>query len=434
MSKVEKIIHELLQNHPKGFDLSLQRITALLKKLDDPHLKLPPVFHIAGTNGKGSTTAFLRALLEAADYKVHVHTSPHLVKWHERFLIATETGAKPVGDDLLANILTEISNYNKKDPITVFEIVTVAAFILFSRIQADAVILEVGLGGRFDATNVIEKTIASIITPISLDHQTFLGDTVGKIAFEKAGIIKESCPVIVGPQMPQALEVIEDQAQKMAAPISIFGQDFSAFLQHGRMVFQNEHNLYDLKIPALKGYHQITNAATALQAILQAKFPLQKQHIEDAWRKVYWPARLQKLPYGELHKLVAKDTEIILDGGHNPAAGEAIAQFLEQNLDPRPLILIVGMLNTKDNQGFLKYFKKYATKLYTIPIENENAVPAPILAQMAQKINIDASDCKNLSEALLNIQKNYKNPRILITGSLYLAGEVLQQNGTPPYE
>ncbi|KAB0572320.1 bifunctional folylpolyglutamate synthase/dihydrofolate synthase [Brucella pituitosa] len=438
--KADAVIERLMQLHPKGFDLSLDRIRGLLEKLGNPHLNLPPVIHIAGTNGKGSATAFCRALLEASGFGVHVHTSPHLVNWHERYRLASKTGGKFVSDDVLAEAIERVEAANGGQYITVFEILTAVAFVLFSEHPADVVIMEVGLGGRFDATNVIPEPAVSLIMPISIDHQAFLGDRVELIAAEKAGIIKKDCPVVIGFQLfDAAREVLISTADRLDCPLSIYGQDFLAFEEHGRMVFQNEDGLIDLPLPRLPGRHQIANAAAAIEAVQMAGFTITDKAAEKALMVVDWPARMQRLTHGELIDLAPAASEIWLDGGHNPGAGAVIAEALGdlEERSTRPLFLITGMINTKDPVGYFEAFAGMARHVFTVPIPSSDAgIPNNELAISAQKAGLSAEPVHSVANALKILRDSWAHdeapPRILIGGSLYLAGEVLRDNGTPP--
>jgi dihydrofolate synthase/folylpolyglutamate synthase len=429
--KADAVIERLMQLHPKGFDLSLDRIRGLLEKLGNPHLNLPPVIHIAGTNGKGSASAFCRALLEASGLGVHVHTSPHLVNWHERYRLASKNGGKFVSDDVLADAIERVEQANDGKHITVFEVLTAVAFVLFSEHPADVVIMEVGLGGRLDATNVIAEPAVSLIMPISVDHQAFLGDRVELIAVEKAGIIKQDCPVVIGFQpFDAAREVLISTADRLDCPLSIYGQDFFAFEEHGRMVFQNEDGLIDLPLPRLPGRHQLANAAAAIEAVQMA---------EKAMMVVDWPARMQRLTHGKLFDLAPAASEIWLDGGHNPGAGVVIAEAfgdLEER-STRPLFLITGMINTKDPVGYFEAFTGMARHVFTVPIPSSDAgIPNNELAISAQKAGLSAEPVHSVENALKILHDSWLDdeapPRILIGGSLYLAGEVLRDNGTPP--
>jgi dihydrofolate synthase/folylpolyglutamate synthase len=434
MNQVDSILARLTALHPKRIDLSLGRIERLLTALGNPQRRVPPVIHVAGTNGKGSTVAFLRAMLEAAGKRVHVYTSPHLARFNERVRLAGTL----VSDDALLDALDQCERANGGEPITVFEITTAAAFLLFAKEPADVLLLEVGLGGRLDATNVIEKPLASVITPVSIDHTDFLGDTLEKIAAEKAGIVKPGVPVIVGAQPRDALAVIERQAARMKAPLVVAGENFSATEERGRLVYQDDTGLLDLPAPKLYGRHQFENAGlaiAALRALPALKVP--PAAFEAGMVKAEWPARMQRLTQGRLVDLAPAGSEVWLDGGHNPDGGRAIAAALadlEERVS-RPVIVVAGMLATKDNTGFLRHFAGLARRLIAVPIPGQDkAVPAEELAAMARAIGLSATSRDDLDGAFDAVRKLDLEPapRILITGSLYLAGEVLKDNGTLP--
>ena len=438
MSPIDSIVARLTALHPKRIDLSLDRMQRLLDALGNPEKKLPPVIHVAGTNGKGSTVAFLRAILEAAGLRVHVYTSPHLVRLNERFRLAAEGEGKLVGDEELSATLEECERVNDGAPITVFEITTAVGMMLFARHPADVLLLEVGLGGRLDATNVIDNPLATIITRISLDHMDFLGDTLEKIAAEKAGILKRGVPAIVAAQAREVLAVIERQAARLQAPLKIAGEDWTATEERGRLVYQDEAGLLDLPAPKLYGRHQYENAGLAIAALRAIKqFKLPPAAFEAGLVKAEWPARMQRLPQGKLVDLAPPGSELWLDGGHNPDGGRAIAAALadlEERVS-RPLVLIVGMLSTKDNEGFLRNFNGLARKLIAVPVPAaDKPVPAEALAAAARNIGLSATSRDNLTDALDAARKLDLEPppRILITGSLYLAGDVLRENGTLP--
>jgi len=434
-------IERLLEKHPKGFDLSLERISRLLEALGNPQDKLPPIIHIAGTNGKGSATAFARALLEAEGLAVHVHTSPHLVNWHERYRLGRkgETG-QLVDDATLSDAVARVTEANGEHMITVFELLTAVTFVLFAEHPADAVILEVGLGGRFDATNVITKPAVSLIMPVSLDHQSYLGDKVEIIAAEKAGIIKRGCPVVIGFQSSDdARQVMIDIADRLRCPLNVFGQDFLAYQEHGRMVYQDESGLIDLPLPRLPGRHQIANAAAAIKAVREAGFALSDQAVEKAMTSVTWPARMQRLTQGDLMRFAPEKAEVWLDGGHNPGAGVVIAEALAEleERDPRPLYLITGMINTKDPVGYFEAFTGMARQVYTVAISSsDSGIDHETLADAARRAGLEALPVASVAEGLKAIKEQVKDeviaPRILIGGSLYLAGDVLAANNTPP--
>jgi dihydrofolate synthase / folylpolyglutamate synthase len=408
----------------------------ILAALDHPERRLPPVIHVAGTNGKGSTVAFMRAILEAAGKRVHVYTSPNLVRINERFRIGQEGGGKLVDDDDLSDALAECEAKNGSAPITVFEIETAAGFLLFARHPADVLLLEVGLGGRLDATNVVERPIASVITKLSLDHRDFLGDTLVDIAAEKAGILKRDIPAVTVNQMREALAVIERQAARMHAPLSIAGEDWTATEERGRLVYQDNMGLLDLPAPKLYGRHQYENAGAAIAALRVSGLKLAAAAFEAGMTRVEWPARMQRLGHGKLAGLAPPDSELWLDGGHNADGGQAIAAALAdlEERVPRPLVLIVGMLLTKDSAAFLQNFAGLARKVIAVPIRQDKTVPAPELAEIAASVGIPALARDTLEGAIKVAGKLDLEPapRILITGSLYLAGEVLAANGTLP--
>ena len=436
MTALDSTLARLLALHPKRIDLSLDRILRLLERLDHPERKLPPVIHVAGTNGKGSTIAFARAMLEAAGKSVHVYTSPHLVRFNERFRLGVRDDGRLVSDADLADALAECERCNGGEPITVFEITTAAGLLLFSRRPADFLLLEVGLGGRLDATNVIERPLVSVITPVSLDHAEYLGNTLAAVAAEKAGIIKRHVPVIVGPQPQPALDVIEEIAARMRAPLKISGEHWSASEEHGRLVYQDDDGLLDFPAPKLVGRHQFTNAGTAIAALRYAGIKLPAPAFETGLIKAEWPARMQRLQ-GKLNALAPAGSEIWLDGGHNPDGSRAIAAALAdlEERVARPFVLVVGMLETKDSEGFLRNFIGHAQRLFAVPIPHqEKSLAPPTLAATAQRLGITAEACASFSAAFAAMRQLALDPppRILITGSLYLAGEVLKANGTLP--
>lgn len=430
----DHLLTALKQLHPKLIDLSLGRIERLLERLGNPHHRLPPVVHVAGTNGKGSLTAYLKAIAEAAGLRVHVYTSPHLVRFHERIVLSTGPGvADPIGEEALVDVLTRTQAVNDGDDITQFEITTAAAFLAFSEHPADLLLLEVGLGGRLDATNVIAKPHLCVIMPVSLDHAEKLGATVGLIAAEKAGILKSGVRAVISRQNDEAGLVIDEAAARIGAPLVTWGRDFDAYEQRGRLVVQHGEQLLDLPLPALLGRHQIANAGTAVVAALQlADLGIDERAIEQGLTRVSWPARMQRLVGGPLPAVLKAGSELWLDGGHNPAAGEVLAQTLAdlEERSPRPLHLVCGMMGLKDATGFLAPFRGLARSVVAVPIPGANEAPhAPeTLAAAARAVGMSADVARNVEAALRRIDMAYPGPkRILICGSLYLAGQVLAQ-------
>ncbi|MFT3988926.1 bifunctional folylpolyglutamate synthase/dihydrofolate synthase [Aestuariivirga sp.] len=425
MALSDAILTRLLALHPKIIDLSLDRMVRILACLGNPQDRLPPVIHVAGTNGKGSTVTYTRAIMEAAGLKVHAYTSPHLVKFHERIRVAGEL----ISEADLTALLEECEKANGSEPITFFEITTAAAFLAFSRTPADYLVLEVGLGGRLDATNVIGKPALSIITTIDYDHQQYLGDTLALIAHEKAGILKRDVPAVIGVQPDEARDEIERVAARVGSPLSIANQDWQSFEQHGRLVFTDEKGLLDLPMPALQGRHQIDNAGNAIAAIRALADPrITEAHIAQGLKSATWPARMQRLGPGALWDLVPADAELWLDGGHNPSAGRVLAQAFSDLNDrhSRPLVLVWGMLNTKDVASFISEFAGIAHRVVTLTIpDEENAVSAEKLAEAARAEGLPAETAVSLEAALKQASLTVPAPRILICGSLYLAGRVL---------
>ena len=417
----DSILERMMTLHPKVIDLTLGRVERLLAILGNPERHLPPIIHIAGTNGKGSTQAMLRAGLEAGGDRVHAYTSPHLARFHERIRIAGALILEPA----LTALLDECVTANGPEEITFFEITTCAAFLAFARTPADWTLLEVGLGGRLDATNVVASPRLTIITPVSLDHQAFLGDTVAAIAGEKAGIIKRGVPVIVGPQTDEGLAVIEAKAARLGAPVLAHGQHWHCFEDRGRMVFQDENGLLDLPLPNLPGPHQIENAGAALAALRH--LGRDEAACEAAVTRAHWPARMQRLRQGPLVD-AAPSAELWLDGGHNPAGAVAVAATLAR-MPRRETHVICGMLNTKDVLGYMVPLAPHVARLHAVSIPGEkNTLPAEVTRDAARAAGIDALTAPSVAEALRAIAANAPEARVLICGSLYLAGAVLREN------
>ena len=418
----DAVLERMMTLHPKIIDLTLDRMHRLLAALDHPERRLPPVIHIAGTNGKGSTQAMIRAGLEAGGAKVHAYTSPHLARFHERIRLAGELISEPA----LTALLDECVAANGGESITFFEITTAAAMLAFARTPADWTLLEVGLGGRLDATNVVDEPRLTIITPVSIDHQQYLGETLPEIAGEKAGILKRGVPVIVGPQAPEGLEVIEARAARLGAPVLAFGQHWHCFEDRGRMVFQDENGLLDLPLPNLPGPHQIQNAGAALAALRH--LGADEAACEAAVTRAFWPARMQRLRTGPLAES-APQVELWLDGGHNPAGGEAVAATLAR-MPARETHLICGMLNTKDVAGYMRPLAAHAVHLHAVEIPGEkNTLPAEVTRDAARAAGLPADTAPSVAAALSDIAAGNPQARVLICGSLYLAGQVLRENG-----
>ena len=407
--------------HPKIIDLTLDRVWTLLERLDHPERRLPPVIHIAGTNGKGSTQAMIRAGLEAAGKMVHAYTSPHLARFHERIRLAGEL----ISEDYLTEVLDECYVANGGESITYFEITTVAAILAFSRVPADYCLLEVGLGGRLDATNVVEKPALTIITPVSFDHPQFLGNTVGEIAGEKAGILKRGAPAIVTRQSEDAMDVIEARTDALGVEALVQGQHWDAFEERGRLIYQDERGLLDLPPPALMGAHQFQNAGTAITALRHLGFG------DDACgavcTDVTWPARMQRLKSGPLLEL-AQGAEFWLDGGHNAACAETLAESISR-LPQRETHLICGLMNTKDVAGYMAPIVPHVASLHAVSIPGEvNTLPGEQTAKAANAAGIKAVAAASVEDAVRAIMASTKAPRILICGSLYLAGTILREH------
>jgi dihydrofolate synthase / folylpolyglutamate synthase len=421
----DRVLERLGRLHPKLIDLSLGRVEQLLAALGDPQKGLPPIVHVAGTNGKGSTVATLRACLEAGGRRVHAYISPHLVRFHERIRLA----GRLIDEDALLAVLKECEEANRGAPITYFEITTAAAFLAFARTPADIVLLETGLGGRLDATNVISRPAVTAITPISLDHQAFLGDTIAAIAGEKAGILKPSAAAVIGPQPPEAAAVFAARAAAIGAPLLRFGQEWRCRLHGDGMRYEGQRWRLDLPLPSLVGAHQIANAGTAIACLEQlTDLPVASEAIARGLRHIEWPGRLQRLTHGPLVAALPPGWELWLDGGHNPSAGAVLAEMAAAWQD-RPLYLVVGMLNTKDASGFLAPLAR-AAKLSAVTIPGEaNPLPADAIAVAGRSVGLEAQTAASVPAALRVLTARRATGRILICGSLHLAGIVLADNG-----
>jgi len=434
-TKSDAVLARLMGLHPKKIDLSLDRMHMILAALGNPETKLPPVIHIAGTNGKGSTTATLRAIAEAAGHRVHVYTSPHLVRFAERIRIA----GKIIDEDYLAGLLERCEVAADGRPITFFEITTAAALLAFSETPADLCILEVGLGGRLDATNVVIKPAAVGITPISMDHEQFLGHSISEIAAEKAAIIKPGVPCVVGYQPKDARASIESAAFRAKINPYYYGDAWHAEVKSdGSFLYEDWKSVLDLPTPSLVGDHQILNAATAIAlAHAQKAVAIPDAAIKAGLGWVRWPARLQNLAGTNLHSLLADGAELWLDGGHNPAAARALKAFL-RGVDPveRSVTLILGMMGTKDAAGYLKPLAGLIDRVIAVEIPGEDGSAAPgFLAAAATDLGVSGVMAKDVSSALESINSTAnpaRTPFVLIGGSLYLAGHVLRTAGLFP--
>ncbi len=427
MKSSDVLLERLMQLHPKLIDLSLDRMYDILGKLGNPHHRLPPVIHVAGTNGKGSAIAYMRAALLAAGYRVHVYTSPHLVRFHERVELYGEIITEPA----LAELLDECERRNGGAAITYFEVTTAAAFLAFSRNPADILFMETGLGGRLDATNVVDRPLATAITPVSLDHQQFLGNTLPEIAREKAGIIKPGVPLVVGPQENAALDTILARAKEVDAPATVWGRDFEVRnpTRDGFLYVENGNEL-PMPAPVLLGFHQPANAATAIATLRKLDgFDLSSDALATGLTSARWPARMQQIHEGRLKELLGEGTELWLDGGHNPAAGEVIAD-MAKTWNDRPLDIVVGMMNTKDPVGFLALIAPFVRLAVAVDIPREkNTLAADQTLKVLCEVDIAAEAAPDIETALRRLKTSGEPSRVLICGSLYLAGWVLEVNG-----
>jgi len=434
LDSVDIALQALTKKHPRKIDLSLERLRLVLSRLDDPQEKCPPIIHVAGTNGKGSTVAFLRSILEAAGKSVHVYTSPHLVRFNERIRIAGNL----IADDALLDVLERVHHAAGDDPITFFEATTAAAFLAFSEAPADVLLLEVGLGGRFDATNVIARSHIGVITPVSFDHMEFLGSNLRKIAGEKAGIARPDVPLIVNQPDEDVLETIGMHARKVGAYPIFSGEHYDIQVYGERFIYKDARGSLTLPIPAMPGEFQCENAGLAVAALRHQKFwEISEAAITAGVRWAAWPARLQRITTGALRKPLVKESELWLDGGHNPAAGAQIAKFIKEYVSPdTPVHVVLGMLENKDLASFLSPFIGLLTGLWGMPIEGHISHPPSSIAAFGQDLgaagHVAGSDILNTLERIVQQNETEHPPHIFILGSLYLAGTVLELNGTPP--
>ncbi|HNS85449.1 MAG TPA: folylpolyglutamate synthase/dihydrofolate synthase family protein [Parvularculaceae bacterium] len=429
MNAVEAALERVALRRPALIDLGLGRVFRTLARLDDPHRRAPPVFHIAGTNGKGSTLAYLKAILEASGAEVHTFISPHLVRYNERITLA----GREISDEAFLDVIERVDRAAGDDDLTFFETITCAAFLAFAETPADFLLLEVGLGGRLDATNVLEKPLAAIVTPIALDHQNFLGTTLAEIAGEKAGIFRAGAPAVIGLQAPEAMAALLTHAQDRDAAPFAFGRDWNAWSENGRLVYQDDNGLSDLAPPRLMGAHQFYNAGLAVAAIKRAALPIADDMISDGVSTAFWPARLQRLKSGPLFDLLdrACDCELWLDGGHNPHAALALAQAMAdlEEKSAKTMTLIVGMQENKDADGFFAAFSGLAAAVFAVQADHSGARAPADVAAAAERAGIPAHPCASVDEALRHAIGTGEQPlRVLICGSLYLAGEILAQH------
>jgi len=430
VSRTDAILKRLLKLHPKLIDLKLDREVRLLERIGNPQDRLPPVIHVAGTNGKGSTLAYLRAFLEASGKKVHVMTSPHLVRFNERIRLA----GKLVSSRKLNQALEFCEQANGGEPITFFEITTAAALKLFSEVKADYLLLETGMGGRFDASNVVAQPLGAVITPVDYDHQNFLGNSLDRIAWEKAGILKRGAKAVFGRQRDEGRAVLVREAARLGITPLIAGEDFDGRAEDGRLVYQDERGLLDLPPPALAGPHQYDNAALAIAATRHFGLPVSEADIAKGLREVVWPARLQPV-HGTLLQLLPPGSELWLDGGHNAHGAAALALALEEMQVRRPLalVLIMGLMNTRKPADFLAPFAGKIEQVFALTIPGEpNAHAAATIVEQAREGGFEAAQSSSILNALADAAKLGHPARVVFAGSLYLAGHVLHQNGTPP--
>jgi dihydrofolate synthase/folylpolyglutamate synthase len=423
----DAVLERLHRLHPKVIDLSLGRVRTLLGRLGNPQSALPPVIHVAGTNGKGSVLAYLRAMFEEAGLVCHVYISPHLVRFNERISVA----GRPIGDDALIALLEECESVNGEDPITFFEITTAAAMLAFARAPADVTLLETGLGGRLDATNVIARPALTALTPISIDHQGYLGESLRAIAGEKAGILKRGVACVVAAQAVAASRVIARRARTRGASLFRAPADWRVRATRGGIVYRSRSRRLALPAPALAGPHQVANAGLAIAcAEILPGITVPDRAIGQGLIRAVWPGRLQMLVAGPLARILPRDWELWLDGGHNAAAGAALALQARAWCE-KPLHLIVGMMETKDAEGFLRPIAPHLERLRTVAIPGHETCRDPAaLAETGRRLGLDAQACASVGAALRSVVGQGSQPaRVLITGSLYLAGEVLAENG-----
>lgn len=428
-AQVDAVLARLTLLYPKLIDLSLGRTYRLLADLGNPHERLPPVIHVAGTNGKGSTIAMMRAVLEAVGYRVHVYTSPHLVRFAERIRLV---GAL-IDEELLLHMLEHVETANAGKPITFFEVTTAVAFMAFAQIPADVVLLETGLGGRFDATNVIAKPAVTALSSISMDHMQYLGDTLAQIAGEKAAIMKPGVPCVSVAQTQEASDVIAAAAAEIGARLKVQNIDWKIEEQGESLLFTGAHHSWKTPLPPLPGRHQHENAGLALAALDQSPFAIPPFAFRSGFRNVAWPARAQNLRRGPLPALLPMGWELWLDGGHNAGGGAAVAAMAANLWSDAPLHLVCGMLTTKAAVDYLRPLAAVAASFTAVPIPGNDTAfaPADLAAAATTAGHKNVSVAESADVAIKRIAAlDESRARVLICGSLYLAGEVLKQSGS----
>jgi dihydrofolate synthase / folylpolyglutamate synthase len=433
LNDIEAVLARVASRRPRIIDLSLDRVFAALGRLGNPHRQLPPVFHVAGTNGKGSTVAYIRSILEAAGKRVHVYTSPHLVRFNERIILA----GKEIDDEALIRAIEQCDEAVGEQKLTYFEIVTCAALVAFAQESADFLVMEVGLGGRLDATNILDKPLAAVVTPVDLDHQQFLGAALSLIAAEKAGIFRQGAPAVIGRQAPEVMSVLQHHAREIDAFIFSFGEQWDVYAERGRMTYQDENGLSDLDFPRLSGVHQIENAGLAIAAVKAAGLRYSDDILSAGVSSAFAPARMQRLTTGPLvdlaRELLGVAPEIWLDGGHNPHAARAIARLMAdmEERSPKPLVMISGMQENKDAVGYFAPFAGLASEVFAVAADQEGVASADAVAAAAKKARLNVCASASVSDAMRAAcaSKKSQPPRLLISGSLYLAGEILKNHG-----
>ncbi|WDI32583.1 bifunctional folylpolyglutamate synthase/dihydrofolate synthase [Hyphococcus flavus] len=431
MSDIESVLARIANRRPVIIDLSLDRIRTALSRLGNPQRTMPPVFHVAGTNGKGSTVAFIRSILESAGNSVHVYTSPHLVRFNERIAVA----GKDISNATLIDALERTDAAMGDNMLTYFETTTCAALLAFAESTADYAVIEVGLGGRLDATNVFDEIAAAVVTPVDLDHQQFLGDKLSGIAVEKAGIFKRGAPAVISPQSPEAMAALQECARNAGADTFASGEHWNVWSEHGRLIYQDETGLCDLKLPRLPGAHQIENAGAAIAAIRAAGLTFDDATISKGIELTHWPARLQRLTAGPLidlaYEQLGESPEIWLDGGHNPHAGRAVARAMAdmEARHSKPLVMVSGMQANKDAAGYFAPFNGIARKAYCVAADHEGVMRASEVRNAATNAGLNAESFDSIETAFTKAcAESNEPPRFLISGSLYLAGEILHDN------